>query len=159
MNKRVNEQFTKKTQQFAHLSWVTWANGSQSLFCYEQPELYTHGWSFDMSDSLTVAHLSWAIWGNERWVNSQPWCTQCSLTRWWDAHGRAWEIWVTWLQGWAYVLFKRTQRSFVLLHSFQKNETFLRSFEFFIKRMKRSLRSFMFFIKECSILCVLLSSL
>ena len=145
---------------------------SNLLIYHEWPERMAHSHSFVMSnlsytltvDLLTwaihsVAHLSWAIWGNERWVNSQPWCTQCSLTPWWDAHGGAWEIWVTWLQGWAYVLFKRTQRSFVLLHSFQKNETFSHSFAFFIKRMKRSLRSFMFFIKECSVLCVLLHSL
>ena len=62
-------------------------------------------------------------------------------------------------QGWAYVLFKRTQCSCVLLHSFQKNEAFLRSFAFFIKRTERSLRSFTFFIKVCGVLCVLLRSL
>ena len=83
-------------------------------------------------------------------------------------------------QGWAMasVLFKRTQRSHILLRSSQKNETFLRSLAFFIKRMlrslrsfnkknaaffaffyilyKRTLRSFTFFIKER---CVLLRSL
>ena len=62
-------------------------------------------------------------------------------------------------QGWAYVLFKRTQHSCVLLRSFQKNATFSRSFAFFIKRTLRSLRSFTFFIKERSVLCVLLRSL
>ena len=40
---------------------------------------------------------------------------------------------------WACVLFKRTKRSCVLLRSFQKNETFLCSFAFFIKRTLRSL--------------------
>ena len=73
-------------------------------------------------------------------------------------------------QGWAYVLFKRMQRSCVLLRSFQKNATFSRSFAFFIKRallslryftffIKRTLRSFKFFMKECGVLCVLLHSL
>ena len=52
----------------------------------------------------------------------------------------------------ASILFKRMQRSRVLLCSFQKNETFLRSFAFFIKRTKRFLRSFTFFIKECAVL-------
>ena len=56
-------------------------------------------------------------------------------------------------QGWANVLFKRTQCSCILLRSFQKNTLFSHSFVFFIKRMLRSLRSFTFFIKEC---CVLL---
>ena len=80
-------------------------------------------------------------------------------------------------QGWASVLFKRMQRSRILLHSFQKNETFWRSFAFFIKRLLRSLRSFFYvlykrtlrslrslrsftlFIKERGVLCVLLHSL
>ena len=51
-------------------------------------------------------------------------------------------------QGWAHVLFKRTQRSCVLLHSFQNNETFSRSFAFYLKRTKHSLHSFTFFIKK-----------
>ena len=51
-------------------------------------------------------------------------------------------------QGWASVLFKRTQRSRVHLRSFQKNKTFSRSFALFIKRTLRSL-----------VLCVLLHSL
>ena len=42
-------------------------------------------------------------------------------------------------KGWACILFKRTQRSRILLRSFQKNETFLCSFAFFIKRTLRSL--------------------
>ena len=56
-----------------------------------------------------------------------------------------------------------------LLHSFQKNTTFLRSFlknatfpryfAFFIKRTLRSLCSFTFFMKERYLLCVLLRSL
>ena len=56
-----------------------------------------------------------------------------------------------------------------LLHSFQKNATFLRSFlknatfpryfAFFIKRTLRSLCSFTFFMKERYLLCVLLRSL
>ena len=62
-------------------------------------------------------------------------------------------------QGWAYVLFKITQRSCVLLHSFQNNEQFSRSFAIFIKRTKHSLRSFTFIIKERGVLCVLLCSL
>ena len=62
-------------------------------------------------------------------------------------------------QGWACILFKRMQRSCVILLSFQNNAMFSRSFTFFIKRMLRSLRSFTFFIKECSILCILLCSL
>ena len=62
-------------------------------------------------------------------------------------------------QGWAYILFKRTQRSCILLRSFQKNAAFSRSFAFFIKRTPRSLHSFMFFIKERCVLCVLLRSL
>ena len=66
---------------------------------------------------------------------------------------------LSYAQGWASVLFKRAQRSRVLLRSFQKNETFTRSFTFFIKRTLRSLRSFMFFIKESCVLCVLLRSL
>ena len=55
------------------------------------------------------------------------------------------------------------------MHYFQKNATFLRSFEkkatfshsfaFFIKRMLCSLHSFTFFIKECCVLCILLCSL
>ena len=36
-------------------------------------------------------------------------------------------------QCWACILFKRTQRSCILLHSFQKNATFSRSFAFFKK--------------------------
>ena len=59
----------------------------------------------------------------------------------------------------ASILFKRMQRSRVLLCSFQKNETFLRSFAFFIKRTKRFLRSFTFFIKEPCVLCTFLRSL
>ena len=66
-------------------------------------------------------------------------------------------------QGWACVFFKRTQRSCILLRSFQKNEMFSRSFAFFIKRTlhssSSSLRSFTFFIKERCFLCVLLHSL
>ena len=62
-------------------------------------------------------------------------------------------------QGWAYILFKRTQRSCFLLRSFQKNAAFSRSFAFFIKRTPHSLHSFMFFIKERCVLCVLLRSL
>ena len=62
------------------------------------------------------------------------------------------------LQGWANVLFIRTQHSCILLHSFQKNATFSCSFAFFAffyilyKRTLRFLCSFMFFIKERSIL-------
>ena len=63
---------------------------------------------------------------------------------------------LSYAQGWASVLFKRAQRSRVLLRSFQKNEKFSRSVAFFIKRTLRSLRSFMFFIKER---CILLRSL
>ena len=80
----------QKKEKFAHLSWVTWANRSQSLLCYEWPEPFAHGWYFDMSDSLTLAHLSWAIWVNERWENSLHWCTPWSLTLWWETHGGAW---------------------------------------------------------------------
>ena len=46
---------------------LSWANRSQSLFCPEHPERFSHGCSFVMSNlstSLTVAHLSWAIWVN-----------------------------------------------------------------------------------------------
>ena len=62
-------------------------------------------------------------------------------------------------QGWASVLFKRTQCCCILLRSFQKNEMFLHSFAFFIKRTLRSLHFYTFFIKERYILCVLLCSL
>ena len=54
-------------RSFAHLSWETWANRSQSLIFQKQPEQFAHSRSFDMSDlsdSLTVAHLSWVIWAN-----------------------------------------------------------------------------------------------
>ena len=80
----------KKNEQFANLSWMTWANPSQLLFCYDRPERFAHSWSFVMSNSLTVPHLSWAIWAKEQWANSQPWCTPWSLTPQWDAHGGAW---------------------------------------------------------------------
>ena len=56
---------TQKTERFAVLSWATWANRSLSLFCHEQPERFTHGCSFvmsDLSNLLTVAHFSWTIW-------------------------------------------------------------------------------------------------
>ena len=65
----------------------------------------------------------------------------------------------TFSQGWASVLFKRTQRSRFLLLYFQKNEMFLRSFAFFIKRTLDSLRSFTFVIKERCVLCVHIRSL
>ena len=68
-------------------------------------------------------------------------------------------LFIAYDQGWAYALFKRTQRSCILLRSFQKKATFFRSFAFFIKRMLRYLRSFMFFIKERNFLCILLRSL
>ena len=56
---------TQKTERFAVLSWATWANRSLWLFCHEQPERFTHGCSFvmsDLSNLLTVAHFSWTIW-------------------------------------------------------------------------------------------------
>ena len=98
--------------------------------------------------------------------------------------------WSTWMptgkyQGWALVLFKRTQRSCILFRSLEKNEAFFaffpvlykrtehffRSFPFFIfifififaffsilyKRTERSLCSFPFFIKEQNDLCALFS--
>ena len=37
-----SDRFAQKTDQFTHLSWVTWANRSHSLICHER-------------------HLSWAI--------------------------------------------------------------------------------------------------
>ena len=52
---------------FAHLSWGTWANCSQSFICHDWPERFAHGRSFFLSylnDSLTVAQFSWAIWAN-----------------------------------------------------------------------------------------------
>ena len=80
---------------FAHLSWATWANRSQSLICHERPERFAHCCSFvlsNLSESLTVAHLIWAM---SKWANSQPWfqersslfflntsneyCTQCTV--------------------------------------------------------------------------------
>ena len=70
VSKRAIERFAKKKQaicSFALLSWATWANHSQSLFCLKQPELFSHSFSFvmsDLSNFLTVAHLSWAIWAN-----------------------------------------------------------------------------------------------
>ena len=67
------------TCSFAHLSWVTWANWSQSLICHERPERLAHSCSFDMSNLsylLTVAHLIWAIWAIERisneWMSEFP---------------------------------------------------------------------------------------
>ena len=77
-------------------------------------------------------------------------------------------------QGWASVLFKRTQRSHILLRSFKrtkcsrvcilykKNAAFFVFFYILYKRTLRSLhslRSFTFFIKECSVVCILLRSL
>ena len=79
---------------FAHLSWMTWANRSQLLFCHEWPEQIAHGHSFvrsDLSDLLTVAHLSWVIWSNHsqlltcseqsermsEWANSRPCNDHC----------------------------------------------------------------------------------
>ena len=71
-------KFSWANRSFAHLSWVTWANCSQTLICHEWPEQFAHGCSFDMSNlsnllshsfvlsnlskSLTVAHLIWEIW-------------------------------------------------------------------------------------------------
>ena len=60
---------------------------------------------------------------------------------------------------WAYVLFKRTQHSCVLLHSLWKNVSFFAFFYILYQRMFRSLHSFTFFIKECGVLCVFLGSL
>ena len=62
-------------------------------------------------------------------------------------------------QGWASVLFKRTQRSWVLFHSLYKNTAFFAFFFVLYKRMRRSLHSFTFFKKERVVLCVLLHSL
>ena len=74
-------------------------------------------------------------------------------------------------QGWASVLFKRTQRSHILLRSFKrtkrsrvcilykKNAAFFVFFYILYKRTLRSLRSFTFFIKERSVVCILLHSL
>ena len=62
-------------------------------------------------------------------------------------------------QGWASVLFKRTQRSCVLLCSLLKNAAFFAFFCILYKRTRRSLGSFMFFIKDCGVLCVPLLSL
>ena len=53
---------------------------------------------------------------------------------------------------------KRTKRSCVLLCSLQKNKTFSAFFYVLCKRTLRSLRSFTFFAKECCVLCVLLRS-
>ena len=71
VSKRANEQSLKKwaIRSFAHLSWATLANCSQSLICHEWPERFAHSRSFvliDLSESLTVAHL---IWANERMSN------------------------------------------------------------------------------------------
>ena len=56
-------------------------------------------------------------------------------------------------EGWACILFKRTQHSAFFCVCLQKNVAF-----FYVpcKRMLHSLRSFTFFAKECRILCVLL---
>ena len=51
---------------FAHLSWVTWDKGSQSLICPEWSERITHIHSFDLS----------------KWTNSQPWSPQVYVTAW-----------------------------------------------------------------------------
>ena len=59
-------------------------------------------------------------------------------------------------QGWANVLFKRTQRSCFFFAFFSKECNVLAFFAFF---MKRTLHSFTFFIKERCVLCVLLRSL
>ena len=59
VSERANAQFTQKNEQFAHLSWATWANRSHSLICYERPEQFAHIRSFVLSD------LS-------EWANSQP---------------------------------------------------------------------------------------
>ena len=54
---------------FGHLSWVTWANRSQSLYFHERPGRFAHSRSLvlsDLSEWLTVAHFIWAIWANEQ---------------------------------------------------------------------------------------------
>ena len=61
-------------------------------------------------------------------------------------------------QGWASVLFKRTQHSCVLFRSLLKNGTFFAFFSI-LYRTERFLRSFSFFIKEQNVLCVLFCSL
>ena len=68
-------------------------------------------------------------------------------------------------QGWANVLFIRTQHSYVLfkrafylcvlLRSNQKNVSFSKFFHILFKRTFRSLRSFTFFAKERFVLCIL----
>ena len=63
-----------KTLTVAHLSWVSWAIHSRSLFWYVWPDWLAHSHSFvlsDLSESLTVAHLIWAIWANERMSNER----------------------------------------------------------------------------------------
>ena len=50
----------------------------------------------------------------------------------------------TCMQGWASVLFKKTQRSCVLFHSLLKNGTIFAFFSVLYKRMERSLRFFRF---------------
>ena len=50
-----------KNEQFADLSWATWANRSQSLICPEQSERIAHSCSFDLKDL--------SKWANERIPN------------------------------------------------------------------------------------------
>ena len=61
-------------------------------------------------------------------------------------------------QGWARILFKRTQNSCVLFRSFEKNATFFTFFSVLLKRTQHSLRSFPFFWKEHNVLYVLFRS-
>ena len=67
---------SKKTKQFAHLSWATRGKRSHLLICHERPERFAHSRSFVLSylsESLTFAHFSSAIWANEQLANFQPW--------------------------------------------------------------------------------------
>ena len=73
--KKQDFRFFKPTyfERSAHFSWATWAIRSRSLISSEQPERFTHGRSFvlsDLSESLTVAHLIWAKWANE-WMSNE----------------------------------------------------------------------------------------
>ena len=46
-----------------HLSWATWAIGSQSIICLERSGRIAHSCSFDLSKM--------SKWANEQWANEQ----------------------------------------------------------------------------------------